>query len=90
MARSKFIKALSVLSYFIFCMVSANPTSEEAELRATRAESPRAGRMPIPPRQIAHIAQTQESCCWSFLNVFCTLMGHAGNSAPHPVLPREK
>lgn len=89
MAHAKFIIINVLFSCLLISITYANPTSEYAELRATRAESPRMKRVITPPQEIhRHRAgqPAEESCCWSVLNVFCSLMGHAGNSAPHPVL----
>jgi hypothetical protein len=95
-AHAKFIIINALFSCLLINITYANPTSEEAELRANkrenRGESPRIPRVITPPREIRNlIAQpTEESCCWSVLNVFCTLMAHAGNSAPHPIIVQRR
>lgn len=82
MAFSKFIKLSSFACIIFIESIYSNPIGEYCELKATRAESPRyafrvieAGNQPRPER-----------CCWSILSAFCTLMGNAGSSYPHPII----
>lgn len=94
MAHSKFIKIIALFGFIYITANYGSPGTEWLELRATtRAGSPRGQRNATPPRQ--PIVQPQntlppatqrESCCWSILNIFCVLMEHAGNAAPHPVI----
>lgn len=91
MAQSKFLMYGAVLfTLFVSHLNTANPGSEwceiaEARSNRVRADSPRqmrpAAHVRVPPRQAR-----EESCCWSFLNVFCTIMEHSGAQFPHPII----
>lgn len=87
MAHSKFVIQFSLLTCICFASTNfANPTSECAEYKVMRAESPRRV-LPVKTRVIAVDNQPRENrCCWSILNVFCTLMEHAGSAYPHPII----
>lgn len=86
MAFSKFIKLSSFACIIFIGSIYTNPIAEYYELKATRAESPRRI-LPVKTRVTAVDNQPRENrCCWSILNVFCTLMEHAGSAYPHPII----